>query len=463
VAKLTPLRPNSAVSLVRDQLFPAFNAERERLNRIDDWYRFSHDDPYAPKKASSESKELAKRAQTPWGGLIVTSCAQAMYLDGYQGSDGKKNEGAWSAWQQNAMDRRQTAINRAGLAYGYSYATALPGVDQFGSAMAVIRGVSPRRMMAMYEDPANDDWPRYAIQCEPAKVDGKTGWNVHLYDEVARYRFIIDGQGTGITYIDHEEHGVGWCPVVRFTNLLDLEGRADGEIEPFIPLFGRIDQTVFDRLVVQRFASWVVRTASGLGPPEAISDEDIPGYMEKLKLNLSVNDILLADDPDTKFGSLPATPLEGFIEALKSDILNLAAVSQTPAHEFLGSMANLSADALAAARASLTAKVEERRNNFGESYGQLLRLAAWINGDEATARDFSAKVSWQDTEVRSMAQAADALGKMAQMLGVPVEALWERIPGVTQVDITNWKTMVAAGDDPMRELADILDRQSRTP
>jgi hypothetical protein len=72
-------------------------------------------------------------------------------------------------------------------------------------------------------------------------------------------------------------------------------------------------------------------------------------------------------------------------------------------------------------------------------------------------------VSWQDTEVRSMAQAADALGKMAQMLGVPVEALWERIPGVTQIDITNWKTMVAAGDDPMRELADILDRQSRTP
>jgi len=42
---------------------------------------------------------------------------------------------------------------------------------------------------------------------------------------------------------------------------------------------------------------------------------------------------------------------------------------------------------------------------------------------------------------RSLAQAADALGKMAQMLGVPVEMLWEQIPGWTEQDVERAKAL----------------------
>jgi hypothetical protein len=236
---------------------------------------------------------------------------------------------------------------------------------------------------------------------------------------------------------------------VRFANQLDLEGRADGEVEPFIPVAARINQTVFDRLVVQRFGSWVVRTISGMAKPDG---EDAAAA----RLRLKVEDLLIAEDPDTKFGTLAATPLDGFIEAAKADIMALAAVSQTPAHELLGQLANLSAEALAAARASLTAKVQERQTSFGESWEQLLRLSSWVMGDEDGARDRSAQVRWRDTEIRSMAQAADALGKMATMLGFPVEVLWERVPGMTQQDIDRAKVLVeqAGGMDALlRELA----------
>jgi hypothetical protein len=48
---------------------------------------------------------------------------------------------------------------------------------------------------------------------------------------------------------------------------------------------------------------------------------------------------------------------------------------------------------------------------------------------------------WRDTTPRSLAQVADALGKLAQLLDVPPRALWEKIPGVTETDIRRWEAM----------------------
>jgi hypothetical protein len=283
-----------------------------------------------------------------------------------------------------------------------------------------------------------------------------SGWALRVYDDNSVYFLQGGAAGDNLTWVESRLHDVNVCPVIRFANTLDLEGRADGEVEPFIPLAGRIDQTVFDRLVVQRFASWVVRTIAGMSPPEELPELEQPSWMTNQKLRLRAEDILVADDADTKFGSLPATPLDGFIAAAKADIMALAAVSQTPAHELLGDMVNLSADALAMARASLTAKVEERKHSFGESWEQTLRLASWVMGETDAARDYSAQVRWKDTEIRSLAQAADALGKLAQMLGVPVEVLWEKIPGWTDQDVARAKALADQGggmEALLRELA----------
>jgi hypothetical protein len=450
-----PLTPTEVTELVKTRLFPAFKAERERLDKIDKWLRWDHDKPHAPRQATVEYKNLADRAQTPWGGLIVTSVAQALYVDGYRPGDKTENADAWKWWQINGMDSRQIAIHRAALGYGLAYVTVLPGKDDFGEPMPAMRGVSPRRMITFYNEPEHDDWPRYAFQGTPAKVEGNMGWACKVFDDTNIYYLNCDAQGSP-TYIEYRSHGLNVCPVVRYANQLDLEGRAPGEVEPFIPVLARIDQTTFDRLVVQRFASWVVRTVAGMAKPD--SEEEAAAK----RLLLKIEDLLVAEDPDTKFGSLPATPLDGFISAAEADIRILAAVSQTPAHEMLGQMANLSAEALAAARASLTAKVEERRYTFGESHEQVLRLAAFVMKDQDGARDRSAQVRWRDTEIRSLAQAADALGKLAQMLGVPVELLWEKIPGFTQQDVDAAKAIRIEGDS-FSQLATLLERQADVP
>lgn len=446
------LNQKQVLALVNDQLFPAWKAERERLERIDRWLRWDHDKPHAPRHATAEYRQLGSRAQTPWLDNVVTACAQALYIDGYRGADDPDNALPWEWWQVNGMDSRQIAIHRAALGYGLAYVTVTPGTDDFQNPMPVIRGISPRRMITFYDEPEHDDWPHFALRIDPAKVDGDKGWALRVYDDASVYYLQAGQDGSGLTYIESREHDLGLCPVIRYANRMDLEGRTPGEVEPFIPLAARIDQTVFDRLVVQRFSSWVVRTVAGMAKPDSEEEETA---LAKL---LKIGDLLVSESTETKFGSLPATPLDGFIAANEADIRQLAAVSQTPAHEMLGQMANLSAEALAAARASLTAKVEERRYSFGESHEQMLRLCSWVMGDKDGAMDRSAQVRWRDTEIRSLSQAADALGKLAQMLGVPVELLWERIPSFTKQDVDRAKALVEEGSS-LIELTQLLQSQ----
>jgi hypothetical protein len=346
------------------------------------------------------------------------------------------------------MDGRQMGIHRAALAYGISYASVLPGEDPLtGNQSPVIRGCSPRRGMAFYDDPAYDEWPEYFLQVDPIAA---SRWRVRLFTDQEVHVFTSDIGGSSLRYEGIKLHGIGVCPVVRYTNMLDLEARADGEVDPYISVAGRINQTVADRLIVQRFASWKVRTITGMAKPDNETE------LAQAKMRLKVDDLLIAEDPDAKFGTLPETGLQGFVEARDADIHDLAAVTQIPPYALLtGKMANLSADALAAASAGLSNKIIERQHSFGEAHEQTLRLACSVAGDNAGASDVAAEVRWKDMGSRSLAQAADALGKLAQMLGVPVEMLWERIPGWTDQDVQRAKDL-AKENGGMNALMDAL-------
>ena len=452
--------------LVNEQL-PAWRKERERLDRLDRWYRWRQEDLTLPRRTTPELRELAALSQVPWLGLVVTSCAQCMYVDGYRSVldpvDAPADavpmapSGPWRIWQANGMDQRQISIHRYALAYGYCYATALPGQDFLGESMPVIRGVSPRKMWAVYADPAEDDWPVYAMRVSGPPDDSTR--QVKFYDDQAVYTLTVrsgssqlsQGQKP-VTLNKVEVHNAGRCPVVRYCNELDLDGRTPGEVEPHISLAKRINKTAYDRMLTQHFNSWKVRTVAGMAEP----DTEEEAIRKRVRLNHDT--LLVAEDPDTKFGTLAETGMDGFIRAWEADIHALAAVTQTPTHELTGQMANLSAEALAAARASLTQKVAERQKSFGKSHAQLLRLGAALDGDLDHARDVTGRVTWQDMEIRSMAQAVDALGKAATMLQVPVQALWGRIPGVERSDVEEWQTM-ARESDPVQAMHDQLSRQ----
>lgn len=435
--------------------FPEWKRERERLDELDKWQRGKNPQQPAPASATRDTKKLLELASSPWMGLVVSTCAQAMYVDGVRTADDAEPvgpiTGPWRTWMANQMNARQIAVHRAALGYGYSFMTVLPG-----NTAAVMRGLSPRRMYAVYGDQANDEWPILALEFTKAPRDR---WSVRLYDDAVVTDLSCDSMGNDVEWISESTHDLGVTPVVGYWNLLDLDGRSLGEVEPYVPLAGRIDKTNYDRLVTQHTNSWKKLWIAGMAKPDAeqVANGVTP---EQQKLKLAQDDILVAEDSETKFGAFPASELQGYISAREADVKELAATSQTPAYALTGDLVNLSADALAAARSTLDQKVTERKTSFGVSHAQALRLAALAEGDRGGWEDVSLEVTWQDTSIRSLAGAADALGKIATQLGVPPAALWNLIPGVTKTTVDEWKRL-AEEDDSLGKIATMLEQATQ--
>ncbi len=443
-----PMNPNSAKRQAH-LFFPDFREQRAETVVYDQWARGEQERSlYVPKhyNTNDEYDDLMERSPTPWLALGITSLVQTIFLDGIKREGSNDMLKSYDTWRINRFNLRQNALYRGAMAHGQSFVLSLPGtVPLTGDKSAVWRGLSALTTAAWYEYPG-DEWAQFAIHAEEEHFEeGNTpGWVVELIDEVALYRFDVKGDGDRLedwTYVTTEEHDSGVTPIVQYANMTDLDGRNMGEIQPFIPMAKRIDQSLFDRLIVQRFGAWKVRFITGLQRPNNMSENEYQTSLLKMK----INDFLVATSDKTKFGTLDETQLDGFIKAREADIRDYAAVSQIPPYMLLGLSANMQAESLAAARSALMAKSAERKESFGESHEQLFRLSAKQTGNLEEARAFDIEARWRDTEVRPLSQAADALGKLAAQVGVPLEMLWGMIPNWTDADVARAKQLVESG------------------
>ena len=465
-------------------LLSIISDDAERLERIDNYIQGIQDEPYMPATADDEYMLLAKRAVSNWMPLIIGTPAQALYVDGFRASrtgaaDDTRKSAEWKHWQDSGLDARQLAIHRAALAYGHSFT-----LTELKRGKVVTKGLSPLRTSALFEDAANDIAPYAALTVTeyPRHVNDKLKRGIaRLWDGKSEFKVLFEAfEGEQkISVVNKKSHDSPECPVTRFASAVDLEGRTVGVVEPMIPLQNRINQTVFDLLVTQTYASFKVRWVTGMAPPMQMRMLDVDG-VETTDPDAAVDVVprvdnngvpipanvdnnarrfLFAEDEDVKFGSLDESPLGGFIESIDMSIRHLAAVSQTPPHYLLGQIANLSAEALTAAETALSRKTEEFRQAFGESWERVFRIAGALGDDMAVFEDSAGEVLWRDMESRSLAQSADALGKLAEALEIPKRGLWHRVPDVTQNEITNW-TELREDDDIDGQMTDALRRAS---
>lgn len=446
------------------------NDRRKILDRIDDYIRGEHDSPYMPDTADAEYQLLAERAVSNWMPLVLNTSCQALAVDNYRRGAKKAGKGSkeWDHWDRSRMAARQKAVYRGALSFGHSFVLT----EKNAAGFVVSKGLSALKTTALFEDPANDLVPYAALT-----VDGGY-FSEPDHEGEMKFRLWIGAK----CYIGTEEKGkinldggsatgTTGNPITRFAAQVDLEGRTTGVIEPLIPLQNRINQTVFDLLVAQTYGSFNVRTVTGMAPPMRLEPEwseyeqdgvtptdnaVIVGSKVALDpntgnpipadVNLSAKRFLFAEDSDVEFGSLPATPLGGFIESIEMSVRHLAATSQTPPHHLLGQIANLSAEALDAAEMSLSRMIDSFKAVFGEAWEQVFRNAAELEGDGKAQEDLSGEVIWRDMGNHSLAQNADALGKMRESLEIPARGLWPRIPGITKEELDSWEELADNAD-----------------
>jgi hypothetical protein len=438
--------------------FPSFLRQRANVIILDAWERGeqrSADEHgvheitgtvFAPPERllTDEYRQISRLSPNPLGGLIVSSLSQTAYVDGVRRSGTIENMEVWNTWQQNGWDGKQIALHRATIGHGLAFATVRPDVDPLtGDKMAKMSAFSAKRMAAFYDDP-NDEWPSMAIQADPInRFEGFAGeWTVSVIDDEAVYFLSCENNGIDLDdweFISYETHGMRVPPIVRYANRLDLDGRATGEIEAILPMLARIDQNTFDRLIVQRFGAWKVRYIAGMAKPDNTTDKVAAA------MRLKIEDLLISEHPDTKFGTLDATDMKQFLEADDHDLRMLAAITQTPPHHMLGLSSNLQAEALAAATEGLMRKSGDFKMINGQSHEQLFRLTAYANGNAEEARATDMQVRWRDMDSGSLIQTSNALAIMATSLKIPLEMLWEKLPGWTDGDTERAKGLVESG------------------
>lgn len=436
-------------------------AERDQLDTIRRYWKGRQRLPAViPSSAPREVQVMARMARVNVCAIVVDTLAQSIFVDGFRAQNDADDLEVWNTWQANRMDARQTGIHRAAFAYGVSYASVLPG-----SPLPVIRGASPRTMTTVYGE--DQDWPMWALE----KLGGGL-WRL-FDDEAVHYvseRKRENGAaGAEFEYVETREHNIGVTPVVRFLDEEDLDieddvepetrnqaGELDlpmrGQVAPLVPMQDQVDLTTFGLLVAQHYSAFRQRWAIGWVA------EDETERMKAAASQLWTFDKSPdpSDDDGMQLGEFEQTDLRGYIDSRDATLRHAAAISQTPVHELTGTLINMAAEALAAAEAGKDRKVDERQSLLGESHEQVMQLVGRITGTEIPD---DAQVVWRDTSARAFAATVDALGKLTQMLGIPPQELWERVPGATRQDVERWKAAAQEGDS-FTALTQMLDRQA---
>lgn len=456
------------------------------LLRLDAYNRGIQDDPWLPDNADAEYLLLAERSKTNVIPFLISTPAQALYVDQFRRGGGSEattddltaSQAEWDHWERSNLGSRQHAIYRGALNFGHAFTATL--FEKRGKKELKTRGLSPLRTSALFEDPANDivpvhsftvtSWPSLNDTDKPIAGKGLAWDESHEYE----VSFMTLGDPMDLVVTKSRKHGADENPVTRFTAFVDLEGRTSGVVEPLIELQNRLNQTIFDMMVVQSYAAFKVRTVTGMAPPvkmiAVVEDGEIVGFEPEVdeqgrmvpdQQNINARRWMWAEDPDVKFGTLDETPLDGFIAAIDLAFRHISALSQTPPHHLLGQIANLSAEALTAAETALERKVQEFKSSFGESWERVFRLAMSMLG-ESGGEDFNGEVIWRDMEQRSLAQAGDALGKLREQLGIPARGLWERVPGATAGEVRRWEQL-ADEEEPSMVLARSLQNAGASP
>lgn len=418
-------------------LWELHQQELLQFNRIHDYINGRLGYPSVPEEADQEVKDLARLAIRNVLAPVRDSFVQNLCCVGYRTATSKNNLPAWENWQRNRMDARQGEIYRPAVTYGVSYVTVTPGKNG-----PVFKPRSPRKMFATYEDPQVDEWPEFALETWIDKSKARPTRKGMFYDETWVYPLnlgpvlspiegretVQTGMGSNVfpvQILDGDrspiEHKAGVCPVVRYVNERDADDLIIGEIDALIGQQRAINEVNFDRLVVGRFGAFPQKVITGW-----------TGTSTEV-LKASAKRVWAFDDADVKAYTLQPASLTDYNLMLQDMMEHVALQAGISPASVTGKIVNVSADALAAAEAKQMRKLSTKRDSFGESHEQLLRVAARMAGDEATATDVEAEVQWRDTEARSFAAITDGVVKLIQALGPAVAPhLLPLLPGMTQ-------------------------------
>jgi hypothetical protein len=448
--------PKSAaeIGLLLSAAKTQIRAESMALNVADKKIKGKLTRAWMPKNADTEYRDLLRKAAGPWLEFGRDAIAQGVSVDGCN------NDEVWAAWQENGMDGRQDGVNRETVGLGKSFLLTVPAgmpgvvivVDDEGTEVefpvevadhsrVVMRPLSALVTYAHFDD-SWDDHPTWVLsrvgKTNPTKFF-ESSWV--FVDDEALYRFTGEvGSPQNLAVFEHE---VGYTPVAVIPNTIPTFGEPESSVLRGFSTYERIVDATFTLEMKQRYGAFPQKWGSG---------GTISQNPEGRGLNASVDSFFHNSDPAARFGNFAEGSLQDVVYAVDAHIKHLSAVIQVPPHYLLGAVVNMSAEGIAAAESGYFRNIRERQTAMSEGYELALRTAAEILGLPEDQVD-AIEVHFEDVSSRSLAQIADAIGKLALLMPDSLAKLFAMLPGFTQLDANEAAQKAIAARQGREQLA----------
>ena len=280
-----------------------------------------------------------------------------------------------------------------------------------------------------------DERAAQSLQAKGDNVDG--GW------------LPIEPSYTG-DYVWPLANPLGVVPVVEVPNRPILGGEPVSEVAQVIPLQDAINILWAYAMYAGDYASMPARVLLNVNPPmRKVLDKngkhvgDAPVTMKELNESRFAVFNGGAASKDAKIDSWPAAKLDVFTDVIEIAVGHIAAQTRTPPHYLVSNkgLSNLAADALKAAEIGLVKKAQEFQKFATPAIREVFRLMALVKNENGQAEQVRlATIAWQNPEMRSEAQMADALVKK-KTIGYPFQYLME-LDGIAPTEIDRINKMV---------------------
>ncbi|NYI06065.1 phage portal protein [Allostreptomyces psammosilenae] len=386
-----------------------------------------------------------------WCQVIPDVTVERLMPMAFRLEDGTLDKAAWRSWRRNECDVEISLALLEALITGRSYAlvwkpdgvqTEITFHDASRAVVEYVPGKRRVRAAGLVIWVENDR--ERATLFLPDRVYwfsrdiGRAGMPAHPSD----WTFVSSGAAW---MLEREmSNPLRSVPLVALENRSRLNGKPKSEIASVVPLQDAMNALWAHLLTGSDEIALPARAVLGMLRPtreildangEVVGEEDLP--IGKFRSNR----LLWLESPDARIAEFSAADLTNYTAVIEVVVRHVAAQTRTPPSYLTGQMVNISADALIASEAGLVSKVEEGQRFFGAGIREVMRLDALADGDTGRAEALAlGSVVWRDAQFRSEAQYADALTKY-KAIGVPDEALWERIPGVQPDEIERWLRM----------------------
>lgn len=399
------------------------NESQKDKTRLD-YVSGNHPLPNGDRRYVKSLRELQRKALTNYVALAVDAVTQRMEVQGFKFS-GVVDEDAWRIWKANSLDFQASVAIRDAATYGRSFMLVSPPEN----GVPVITIEDPR-LCTLEADPLNPMKSRAGLKYYRDDIEGRIVGILYTPDRIYRYHgphadIDVDNDAflnrvqdirtfpSMFELVDDFENPLGVVPLIR-----GIWRPADGlsECEVGFDIQDRMNHTMLDRLIIVKNQSYRQRLLSNTKIKANKAGQKTPPFDPGA-------DMIWVMEDDAKLTDLNQAEIKDLLEAIRNDIDDFAAITQTPVTYLSHRLVNVSGSTLSAAQHSLISKVKKRMDTMGWYFEKVVKTGFRYLGD-SRADDPVAETTWTDPEIRTTAEIADMVQKF-RGAGVPMRLTLE--------------------------------------